>query len=746
MSSRKEEERNEKIIRGLLKLPPNRRCINCNSLGPQYVCTNFWTFVCTTCSGIHREFTHRVKSVSMAKFTSQEVEALQKGGNQRAREMFLNDWDPQRQRLPDSSNADKVREFIKNVYVERRYAGGKNSDKPPRDDNLRHHEETRRASSYHSYSQSPPYDYQYEERRYGKQAPVLTRKPGSDRCLYEGRISGFFSPSRFTDQMNDDRFSNEGSNPRASDYSVSSAGDPFRSATQSPDFEREIEFSSPTYKTSRDISNQHIRHQTMRTFSLSNAKTDAEKLPRPQRTASAGSFGSFDSNSMSFKSANSVSLVDALGPEPSAETNEDRQHVVSFVPQLSESGSFGGLDLFNAPYAPKDVRSAASDTDLFHLPDTSPAPVVDLFQPSSISSVPALHQSFQAVTSSLDLFSEMPQQQLATILDPKPVDVTPNNDGWATFDLPQHVAPMSGIDDSSPAIISSSNGSSLGKFDPLLCPTTSGQWPASGDIDAHGCLSMPSPWHDGLDNPQVIHNTSSAHSWNAFEDDTLNVPLGNIQQSSKEVTGAPSTTVNRHESPDNAQFIHNTASAHSWNAFEDDTLNVATGNIQQSGKEVTGAPPTTVNQYFTVRLSKDFNDGVLRDAVDTGPPAPVIPLYLNGSSYDPSAIPSAVGAQLKASNSKSTNPFDLPYDSDIGSSSMFLDMSSLQAALPTGHIPDSFLHDVSQPWYAQNPVAPYVPAAQQGGLEFMGGQVASTQIPNVPTQGSVASVGGNPFA
>lgn len=29
-----------------------------------------------------REFTHRVKSVSMAKFTSQEVEALQNGGNQ----------------------------------------------------------------------------------------------------------------------------------------------------------------------------------------------------------------------------------------------------------------------------------------------------------------------------------------------------------------------------------------------------------------------------------------------------------------------------------------------------------------------------------------------------------------------------------------------------------------------------------------------------------------------------------------
>jgi hypothetical protein len=33
MGSRvKEDERNEKIIRGLLKLPGNRRCINCNSL------------------------------------------------------------------------------------------------------------------------------------------------------------------------------------------------------------------------------------------------------------------------------------------------------------------------------------------------------------------------------------------------------------------------------------------------------------------------------------------------------------------------------------------------------------------------------------------------------------------------------------------------------------------------------------------------------------------------------------------
>ncbi|RDX70618.1 putative ADP-ribosylation factor GTPase-activating protein AGD14, partial [Mucuna pruriens] len=83
MGNRKtEEDKIERAIRGLLKLPENRRCINCNLLGPQYVCTTFSTFVCTNCSGIHREFTHRVKSVSMAKFTQEEVTALQAGGNE----------------------------------------------------------------------------------------------------------------------------------------------------------------------------------------------------------------------------------------------------------------------------------------------------------------------------------------------------------------------------------------------------------------------------------------------------------------------------------------------------------------------------------------------------------------------------------------------------------------------------------------------------------------------------------------
>ncbi|KAK6927436.1 Arf GTPase activating protein [Dillenia turbinata] len=139
----KEEERIERVIRGLLKQPENRRCINCNNLGPQYVCTTFWTFVCTTCSGIQyhdclcivknissREFTHRVKSVSMAKFSSEEADALQAGGNQRAREIYFKEFHQHMHSLPDNSNLHRLRDFIRHVYVDRRFTGERCTSSP----------------------------------------------------------------------------------------------------------------------------------------------------------------------------------------------------------------------------------------------------------------------------------------------------------------------------------------------------------------------------------------------------------------------------------------------------------------------------------------------------------------------------------------------------------------------------------------------------------------------------------------
>lgn len=63
----KEDERNERAIRGLLKLPENRRCINCNSL----VCLLALTLSC--CSFVGCEFMG-LKLFSLFEFVDFAVE------------------------------------------------------------------------------------------------------------------------------------------------------------------------------------------------------------------------------------------------------------------------------------------------------------------------------------------------------------------------------------------------------------------------------------------------------------------------------------------------------------------------------------------------------------------------------------------------------------------------------------------------------------------------------------------------
>ncbi|XP_017248004.1 probable ADP-ribosylation factor GTPase-activating protein AGD14 isoform X1 [Daucus carota subsp. sativus] len=651
MSSTKSEERNEKIIRGLMKLPPNRRCINCNSLGPQYVCTTFWTFVCITCSGIHREFTHRVKSVSMSKFTSQEVEALQKGGNQRARETFLNAWDQHMQRFPDSSNADKIREFIKAVYVDKKYAGGKTSDKPPRgtQDLKNHEDETRRASSYHSYSQSPPYDYQYEERRYGKQAFALTRKAGSDRGL---KTSSFLSPSHSSDNGLDGGFSNEGSN----------TGDLNKYETQAPTFQTGFGFGSPSSESSRDIFNEEINHHNVNTYSDAHTKGTADQVPHSQRTASTSSFGSFNSNSMSFKSVTSENADGPLEPDQSAGSRNNKLATFLSLPHSTVSGTSTGVDLFDSPFVSETVTSSASAPDLFKLPRTSTLPV-DWFQTSSpFSTSNSDQQSQNLPPPSLDIFSDVPQPHLVGSLSERSLDVTEKNEGWATFDVPQLMEPSQGnqIPTSTTAVtVPPKVEVSLTDADNLLLSNTTPQWSSfldSGFTEPHS--SIPDKWHESMLNFEVPSNAGADQSWNAFDNLDEQLP------------------------------------------FEKD--------YQQSSEQVAVQNPSSfADGYMGIRVSES-------------------------------------GTLFPATDVKSTNPFDIPFDTDLEPNNEFLDMSSLQAVLPNGHMPASFIAAVPDPWFSQNPIT--YPGGPQGDLGLFGGPAPSTQILGVASHEPVAQTGGNPFA
>ncbi|KAK4432006.1 putative ADP-ribosylation factor GTPase-activating protein AGD14 [Sesamum alatum] len=694
MGSKREEERNEKIIRGLMKLPPNRRCINCNSLGPQYVCTTFWTFVCMTCSGIHREFTHRVKSVSMSKFTSQEVDALQKGGNQRARELFLKAWDPQNMRLTDNSTADKVREFIKNVYVEKRYVVEKSLDRPPKDpqgvhgltsQSIRSYEdETRRANSYHSYSQSPPYDFQYEERRYGKHAASLTRKPGSDRGLYEAKFSSFSSPSRFSDHANDEGFANEGSHPRVLQYSASNGSDPFRSGALSASSQRDI--GSPFSETSSNFSNKITGRHTVRHNSDS---ISVSEIRNPQITASAGSTGSFDS--MSLKSVNCTGLQQgASEPEKSVEMFHDKTSSFPSLPQSSNSTTFSGLDLFNEPVASQNVSSTPVTVYNSQLPGSSLAQSVDLFQKSPISSVTtfSVQQPFQTPQPSSLNINVLSQQQSVASSNGKTSDViTLSNGAWETFETPQNLVPM-GTENSIPAAVPSAGGNKLGDFNPF---------PLDRSLSSQNAASEHTLLHEGIQNVETTRNNTQL--WTAFEDSPAQQPMQNLLKSRGQNVVLCAPDANRslgfgvYEALDNG------------------------GNVRMANEV---EPLSSLSSHFNMVLH-DF----------------------------PVAV---AGLSSVAADCKPTNPFDLPYDADLESSYMtpFRDMSSLQAALPNNQMMAPYNYVSETNWFPQNSVPPYVPGGgpfdPSGSLGYIVGQVPSNQILSTAAQNPVTSTGGNPFA
>ncbi|XP_024959399.1 probable ADP-ribosylation factor GTPase-activating protein AGD14 isoform X2 [Cynara cardunculus var. scolymus] len=321
-----------------------------NLLGPQYVCTSFWTFVCTTCSGIHREFTHRVKSVSMAKFTSQEVSALQGGGNASAKEIYFKEWDAQRQSFPDSSNVERLRDFIKHVYVDRRYSGERTSEKPPRA-KMGEAEDT-----YQGGSRSPPYE---NERRYSDRPSPGGRSDGSSRNSYDERRSPGYdqdfrkSPAR-TDIVNDwrreDRF---GNGRRSEDGKISDGGS--KVGGRSPDSQRDPEMSSPPIvRPVRDILGESVSPLRVIEPPRASGSRPADGSLQTQRTVSSSSLASSNGNPTELRTESSLIDFDAADPEPPStaplpQTQQNAPSPASFMAQPTISSNTNWANFDSAP-------------------------------------------------------------------------------------------------------------------------------------------------------------------------------------------------------------------------------------------------------------------------------------------------------------------------------------------------------------------------------------------------------------
>ncbi|KAF2286884.1 hypothetical protein GH714_034649 [Hevea brasiliensis] len=382
----KEDEKNERIIRGLLKLSENRRCINCNSLvsafiGLGYVNFNpevklYWDhnmfaqisgllFAPPVVESSNREFTHRVKSVSMAKFTSQEVVALQEGGNKRAREIYLKEWDPQRHSAPDGSSVDRLRDFIKHVYVDRRYTGERNYGKPP---SVKLGD---KEDSYQGGSRSPPYEDTYERRYSEMSSPGGRSDDRNSRYGYDERSPGYDqenrqyndyrrSPTRaeiVNDWRREDRF---GNGKRADERRVSDGDSKLES--RSPERLKDPDASSPPIvRPVREILGGNVVPLRISEPPKTSVVRAADGSAQTQTTVSSSSLGSTNGNLTEVKAESTASLIDFYAdPEPPVKTAvpQAQQTIVSqSIAQLASTTNNNNWASFD--FAPEVKASQA---------------------------------------------------------------------------------------------------------------------------------------------------------------------------------------------------------------------------------------------------------------------------------------------------------------------------------------------------------------------------------------------------
>ncbi|XP_012215492.1 arf-GAP domain and FG repeat-containing protein 1 isoform X1 [Linepithema humile] len=122
-AKRKQDERNLKTLRELVSQPGNKECFDCNQRGPTYVNMTIGSFVCTSCSGMLRGLTppHRVKSISMATFTQEEIDFIKEHGNEHCRRIWLGLMNSNSPQNFDTKDEQKMKDLMSAKYELKRY-------------------------------------------------------------------------------------------------------------------------------------------------------------------------------------------------------------------------------------------------------------------------------------------------------------------------------------------------------------------------------------------------------------------------------------------------------------------------------------------------------------------------------------------------------------------------------------------------------------------------------------------------
>ncbi|EFN85603.1 arf-GAP domain and FG repeat-containing protein 1 isoform X1 [Harpegnathos saltator] len=122
-AKRKQDERNLKTLRELVSQPGNKECFDCNQRGPTYVNMTIGSFVCTSCSGMLRGLTppHRVKSISMATFSQEEIDFIKEHGNEYCKRIWLGLMNSNSPQNFDTKDEQKMKDLMSAKYELKRY-------------------------------------------------------------------------------------------------------------------------------------------------------------------------------------------------------------------------------------------------------------------------------------------------------------------------------------------------------------------------------------------------------------------------------------------------------------------------------------------------------------------------------------------------------------------------------------------------------------------------------------------------
>jgi hypothetical protein len=104
-----------------MKQPTNKTCADCGEPCAVNVDVTHSTFLCNACSGIHREFGDRIKSVSMAQFTPVEIQNLKATSNGKVNEIWMARWREGNDAITSRTDDGRRRRFLTRKYVDREW-------------------------------------------------------------------------------------------------------------------------------------------------------------------------------------------------------------------------------------------------------------------------------------------------------------------------------------------------------------------------------------------------------------------------------------------------------------------------------------------------------------------------------------------------------------------------------------------------------------------------------------------------